>query len=169
MKATHILQLVLAIFVPITWSLPTSSLTSNIRSTALSVRESVGLERRQAQIAGKSSALPQRLINIQLTTLAVIAIADAVVDLVKQIELSTGDYEAQFVKTTIDNFIAQNPDWNILVYHDQDSTGELPTSRQHEHYELPVYLLFSYGYEIYVWPQGESGWSVQVTNSMCHN
>lgn len=79
-------------------------------------------------------------------------------DVVKEIELSNGDYEAQFVEDTVNNFVAEYPGWNILVYHDQDSDYALPGSAQHSHYELPVYLLFSYGYEIWVWKQGGTAW-----------
>lgn len=80
----------------------------------------------------------------------------------------TDELEGEFVKRLLSEMSNSYPDYNILIFHNQDSSFDFSPPYYHEHYELPLKEVFGIettkGYELWLvsdgWFQlaGDGGW-----------
>lgn len=85
----------------------------------------------------------------------IISIVDGILDIVSSIDDAQHEQEGAFTQQTVDSLRSQYPTWNVLVFHDQDSTYDLYNA-YHEHFELELVdgLGTTKGYEVWVFQDG---------------
>lgn len=67
---------------------------------------------------------------------------------------SDGTMEGAFTSDLCSSLYSYYPTKNVLIYHDQDSYRDLSDDAVHLHYEFPLIIAGTYGYEIYVFDTG---------------
>ncbi|KAK3343549.1 hypothetical protein B0T25DRAFT_584470 [Lasiosphaeria hispida] len=88
--------------------------------------------------------------SVDPNTIPIIEVAAKVYSVIKGIFDDEVKEQEQFVKEAVASLGEANPDYNVLIYHNQDSGYDLPGA-VHDHYEP---LLGTKGYEVFVLTTG---------------
>ncbi|KIM73707.1 hypothetical protein PILCRDRAFT_15002 [Piloderma croceum F 1598] len=73
---------------------------------------------------------------------------------IMDIDSAIHDQESAFTQQMVSSLGNKYPGKNILIYHNPNSIATLSSDAVHAHYELPLTLSFTQGYEIWVFNSG---------------